>query len=265
MKSDVLKAIKDWCTGRFQPKGNYLTEIPEHEGYSITAAIQEAINAAEGARTAESQADEAAESAANIANEIRRRLDAGELTGPQGLRGEHGIQGIQGEKGDTGAQGPKGDKGDTGAQGPVGPMPMLTENLLATVPGTALDATMGKQLKDELDSQNLCFAKSLGDLNTSLTPKIKTIASDSFTIYFARSGNIVTVGIVLLSTPIQNGWQDLIDIPEDFHTTYTAVGSGIDTNGNHIIGRISNNILSIYSDTGFVAHYLQIGLTYVVK
>lgn len=28
----------------------------------------------------------------------------------------------------------------------------LTENLLATVPGTALDATMGKQLKDELDS-----------------------------------------------------------------------------------------------------------------
>ncbi|MCI8938139.1 MAG: hypothetical protein HFI44_15050 [Lachnospiraceae bacterium] len=28
MKSDVLKAIKDWGIGKFQPKGNYLTEIP---------------------------------------------------------------------------------------------------------------------------------------------------------------------------------------------------------------------------------------------
>ena len=106
------------------------------------------------------------------------RILIGNIKGPQGIqgpKGERGIQGPQGpagpqgEKGDTGAQGPKGDKGATGVQGPVGPMPALTENLLATVPGTALDATMGKRLKDELDSQNLSFAKSIGDLSSDLS------------------------------------------------------------------------------------------------
>ena len=29
MIGDILRAIKDWCTGRFQPKGDYLTEVPE--------------------------------------------------------------------------------------------------------------------------------------------------------------------------------------------------------------------------------------------
>ncbi|MBD5549469.1 MAG: collagen-like protein, partial [Lachnospiraceae bacterium] len=94
------------------------------------------------------------------------RILIGNIKGPQGVQGPQGERGIQGpegpvgpqgEKGDTGAQGPKGDKGATGPQGPAGPMPTLTENLLATVPGTALDATMGKQLKDELDSQNISF------------------------------------------------------------------------------------------------------------
>lgn len=46
--------------------------------------------------------------------------------GPQGPKGETGLQGPQGEtgpKGETGAQGPKGEtgeKGDTGVQGPKG-------------------------------------------------------------------------------------------------------------------------------------------------
>ena len=200
MKGDILRAIKDWCTGKFQPKGDYLTEIPEYDGYSVTMAIQEAIGAAQDARTAaleaEAQADAAAKNAANIVNEVQRKLDTGELTGPQGPQGPQGESGLQGpqglegprgekgdigpqgpegpagpqgEKGDTGAQGPQGKTGATGLQGPAGPMPTLTENLLATVPGTALDATMGKQLKDELDSQNISFAKSIGDLNTSLS------------------------------------------------------------------------------------------------
>lgn len=26
---EVLRAIKDWCTEKFQAKGNYLTEVPE--------------------------------------------------------------------------------------------------------------------------------------------------------------------------------------------------------------------------------------------
>ena len=106
--------------------------------------------------------------------------------GPQGPKGERGLQGPvgpvgpQGEKGEKGAQGPKGEKGVTGPQGPAGPMPTLTENLLATVPGTALDATMGKQLKDELDLQNISFAKSLSDASTpasaGITPNTDYVA-----------------------------------------------------------------------------------------
>ena len=44
-------------------------------------------------------------------------------TGPQGEtgpRGEQGPQGIQGERGPQGEQGPQGEKGDTGPQGPKG-------------------------------------------------------------------------------------------------------------------------------------------------
>ena len=192
------------------------------------------------------------------------RILIGNIKGPQGIQGPKGDRGIQGpqgpagpqgEKGDTGPQGPKGDKGATGLQGPAGPMPTLTENLLATAPGTALDATMGKQLKDELDSQNL-----------SLAPASKTIAGDTYIIRFAKSGNVATVSIIFLSTPIQQSiWQKIIDIPEGFRTSLTANGSGIDTNGNHIIANIQDNFLQVYSDTSFTSHYLQICLTYIIK
>lgn len=94
--------------------------------------------------------------------------------GPQGIQGETGPQGIQGipgakgekgdsgaigpqgakgDKGDMGVQGPKGDKGDTGAIGPQGPkgdIPELVANLVETVPGKALDATMGRELSNSL-------------------------------------------------------------------------------------------------------------------
>jgi Collagen triple helix repeat (20 copies) len=40
--------------------------------------------------------------------------------GPQGPKGDPGLQGIQGVKGDPGAPGPKGDKGAPGAPGPKG-------------------------------------------------------------------------------------------------------------------------------------------------
>ena len=45
-----LKAIKDWCIGKFQPKGNYLTSIPngyvtstelENKEYTTMAAVEE--------------------------------------------------------------------------------------------------------------------------------------------------------------------------------------------------------------------------------
>ncbi len=90
-------------------------------------ATQEAISAAKDARAAEAaaleaeaQADVAAKNATDIANEVQRRLDAGELTGPQGPQGEQGVQGPQGPAGQTGPQGEKGEKGDTGPQGPSG-------------------------------------------------------------------------------------------------------------------------------------------------
>ena len=47
-------------------------------------------------------------------------VQAVNLNGPQGEKGDTGPQGPKGEKGDTGPQGPKGEKGDTGPQGPKG-------------------------------------------------------------------------------------------------------------------------------------------------
>ena len=39
------------------------------------------------------------------------------LQGPQGEKGEVGLQGLQGEKGEVGLQGPQGEKGEVGLQG----------------------------------------------------------------------------------------------------------------------------------------------------
>lgn len=57
---------------------------------------------------------------------FQAKYNAGQLTGPQGPKGDAGAPGAtgpQGVKGDTGATGPagsKGDKGDPGPQGPAG-------------------------------------------------------------------------------------------------------------------------------------------------
>ena len=90
-------------------------------------ATQEAVNAAMDARAAGAaaqkagaQADVAAKNAADITNEVQRRLDEGELTGPQGPAGPQGERGEQGLMGPAGPQGEKGEKGDTGPQGPSG-------------------------------------------------------------------------------------------------------------------------------------------------
>jgi len=90
-------------------------------------ATQEAVNAAMDARAAESaalgagaQADVAAKNAVDITNEVQRRLDEGELTGPRGPAGPQGERGEQGLMGPAGPQGEKGEKGDTGPQGPSG-------------------------------------------------------------------------------------------------------------------------------------------------
>lgn len=52
-----------------------------------------------------------------ITAEKLNKLEQGvknEQVGPQGEKGDTGVQGPQGEKGEPGAQGPKGDKGDPG-------------------------------------------------------------------------------------------------------------------------------------------------------
>lgn len=38
MNSAILKAIRDWSIGKFQPKGNYLTEVPKE--YITTSDLQ---------------------------------------------------------------------------------------------------------------------------------------------------------------------------------------------------------------------------------
>ena len=50
-----------------------------------------------------------------VADEVQRRLDDGDLVGPQGPKGDTG------EPGPVGPQGPKGEKGDKGEQGNTGP------------------------------------------------------------------------------------------------------------------------------------------------
>ena len=42
MSEGVLKAIKDWCLGKFQAKGNYLTEVPN--GYVTEAKLTESFS-----------------------------------------------------------------------------------------------------------------------------------------------------------------------------------------------------------------------------
>lgn len=68
----------------------------------------------------------AAESAEELAAQLKADADSGKFKGEKGDTGPQGPQGEKGEKGDTGAtgaqgpQGEKGEKGDTGPQGPQG-------------------------------------------------------------------------------------------------------------------------------------------------
>lgn len=93
----------------------------------VAAASAKATEAAEGATSAAtaatasaSKADGAAQSAQSVADEVRAKLDAGELKGDKGdtgATGATGPQGEQGPKGDTGEQGPQGETGPAGKDG----------------------------------------------------------------------------------------------------------------------------------------------------
>lgn len=84
------------------------------------SAAMDARAAEQGAQKAGAQADASAKNAADITDEVQRRLDAGELTGPRGPEGPQGERGEQGLMGPAGPQGEKGEKGDTGPQGSSG-------------------------------------------------------------------------------------------------------------------------------------------------
>lgn len=75
---------------------------------------------------------------------FQEKYDNGELTGPQGEKGDQGIQGqigpqgIQGEKGDKGDTGEQGPKGETGATGPQGPSGTSVNVIRATDESNAI-------------------------------------------------------------------------------------------------------------------------------
>lgn len=125
-----------------------------------TPAWQQLVDAvhtdATAAEQAKTDAQTAAQQAADNLQELKNGIAAGNFkgekgdkgdtgpiglvgpqgeTGPQGPTGATGAtgpQGIQGERGPQGAQGPQGEKGDTGLQGPKG----------ETGPAVALDTTL---------------------------------------------------------------------------------------------------------------------------
>lgn len=41
MNKNILKAVRDWCIGKFQIKGDYLTQIPQ--GYVTVQELEEII------------------------------------------------------------------------------------------------------------------------------------------------------------------------------------------------------------------------------
>lgn len=85
-------------------------------------AAAKATEAAESASTATSNANTAADSANDIANEVRRKLEAGELNGRDGRDGQNGQDGADGKDGKDGELG-----GDTVPIGAM--MPCTTDTV----------------------------------------------------------------------------------------------------------------------------------------
>ena len=116
-----------------------------------TPAWQQLVDAvhtdAAAAEQAKTDAQTAAQQAADNLQELKNGIAAGDFkgekgdkgdTGPIGPVGPQGAQGPQGEKGDTGPQGPKGDPGPQGPKGDPGPAVALDATL--THEGEAADA-----------------------------------------------------------------------------------------------------------------------------
>lgn len=107
-----------------------------------TPAWQELVGAvhtdATAAERAKTDAQTAAQQAADNLQELKNGIAAGDFKGEKGDKGDTGPIGPVGPQG---AQGPQGEKGDTGPQGPKGdPGPAVALDATLTHEGEAADA-----------------------------------------------------------------------------------------------------------------------------
>ena len=182
-------------------------------------------------------------------------------TGPEGPKGDKGDPGEQGPKGDTGdqgLQGPKGDKGDPGEKGEKGDTPPLTNNLLATVAGTALDATMGKVLDDKIAALDIDLSKQV--YSGSLSNKVTGL---EYILY--KRGNDVHISYVFAGTFTAESV--ITTIPAGYRPAEVINFTGDGING----GVVSTAHLKINTDgtlrfqaTGATWTHITVNLTYPI-
>lgn len=140
-----------------------------------TPAWQQLVDAvhtdATAAEQAKTDAQTAAQQAADNLQELKNGIASGDFKGEKGDKGDtgpqgkQGPQGIQGERGPQGAQGPQGEKGDTGPQGPKGETgPAVALDTTLTHKGEAADAkATGDAISAVKSRQNILIGTETGN------------------------------------------------------------------------------------------------------
>lgn len=128
----------------------------------------------------------------------------------------------------------------------------LVSNLLATEAGNPLDATMGKVLKDEVDSLNNVFAHSMDLLNKKLTDTdyISVVKGDKFAaggaLYcWVRNGFACITMEVTPKEAVANGDIVLYSLPKPRTNIYCTLG-GTQGNYNARINADTGNLVIYY-------------------
>ena len=209
--SDVNEAIEQ--SSEAAQNANTAASEANEAAQAASTAKANADAATQSANTAASNANTAAQNANDIADEIERKLNAGEFVGgvgpvgPKGDKGDDGATGLTGPKGDAGTNGltptigsngnwflgstdtnkpSRGATGPTGATGPAGPKgaPGSVLRFGSTVPASSL-GSMGDWYYNTGSELWDVYYKST---STQWT-KIGSLKSNAF-------GNITTGGIV---------------------------------------------------------------------
>lgn len=143
-----------------------------------TPAWQQLVDAvhadATAAEQAKTDAQTAAQQAADNLQELKNGIASGNFKGEKGDKGDpgpigpvgpQGEQGPQGPTGATGATGPQGEKGDTGPQGPKGDTgPAVALDPTLTHEGEAADAkATGKAISAVKARQNILIGTETGN------------------------------------------------------------------------------------------------------